>query len=121
MRMSCCFASSRENTMTFFGVPSSPERTRRTDVLPIEPVPPVTRILLSWKIMRAFRWMSCASSSSISLPRRRLVAKDAAKARRVEAAVDARLVRRHDLDSSSGACAACVSRSSLLIGAAERW
>src|SRR3989442_12713419 len=37
--------------MTFFGVPSSPLNTRRTKVLPIEPVPPVTRIFLPLNVI----------------------------------------------------------------------
>src|SRR2546430_9729101 len=41
-----------ENTITFLGVPRSLDSTRRTSVLPMEPVPPVTRMVLSWKIMR---------------------------------------------------------------------
>src|SRR5882757_5214556 len=45
-RIACCFASSRENTMTFLGVPISPPRIRRTSTLPSEPVPPVIRIRL---------------------------------------------------------------------------
>src|SRR4051812_15283468 len=40
--MSCCLASSRENTRTFDGRPSSPLNRRRTTVRPSEPVPPVT-------------------------------------------------------------------------------
>jgi hypothetical protein len=55
MRMSCCFASSREKTITFAGVPSSPVSARRTKVLPIDPVPPVTRMRLSLNIVSFFQ------------------------------------------------------------------
>src|SRR3990172_8978995 len=40
--MSCCLASSRENTTIFFGRPISPVSKRRTRALPNDPVPPVT-------------------------------------------------------------------------------
>src|SRR5512134_1619225 len=51
MRISCCLASSRESTITLRGVPSSPPSTRCTKVRPMEPVPPVTRMVLSWNSM----------------------------------------------------------------------
>src|SRR5450432_2497229 len=46
MRMKCCLASSRENTMTLAGSPSRPLSSRRTSTLPNEPVPPVIRMRL---------------------------------------------------------------------------
>src|SRR5438045_742421 len=41
-RMSCCLASSRENTVTRAGRPASPDSSRPTTVFPSDPVPPVT-------------------------------------------------------------------------------
>src|SRR3954447_2995393 len=41
-RMSCCLASSRENTVTRAGRPASPDSRRPTTVFPSDPVPPVT-------------------------------------------------------------------------------
>src|SRR5258708_5869065 len=51
IRIECCFASSRENTITFLGVPRSPVRTLWTKVFPMDPVPPVTTIRLPSKII----------------------------------------------------------------------
>src|SRR5580704_15641687 len=50
MRMACCFASSRERTMIFAGLPALPSRNRRTRVFPREPVPPVIRIVFPSKL-----------------------------------------------------------------------
>src|ERR1700730_12869735 len=44
--MKCCFASSREKTITFEGTPSRPANSRRTSTWPSDPVPPVIKILL---------------------------------------------------------------------------
>src|SRR5215217_5892111 len=41
-----CLPSSREKTVTLAGLPRSPLRMRRTNGLPREPVPPVTKTLL---------------------------------------------------------------------------
>src|SRR4030095_10709558 len=69
MRISCCLASSRENTMIFFGVPSSPLSTRRTNVLPMEPVPPVTRTLLPSNMVISRRRISRRASRTRALQR----------------------------------------------------
>src|SRR5687768_13226363 len=44
--MKCCFASSREKTVTLAGLPNSPAIRRRMKTCPNEPVPPVTRTRL---------------------------------------------------------------------------
>src|SRR5579863_4272278 len=46
IRIRCCFASSRERTMIFAGLPALPSRNRRTSVFPSDPVPPVISIRL---------------------------------------------------------------------------
>src|SRR5687768_17468935 len=45
-RISCCLASSRENTVIRAGTPSSPVSRRRTIAWPSDPVPPVTNTFL---------------------------------------------------------------------------
>src|SRR5271156_3169459 len=49
MRMKCCLASSREKTMIFAGSPARPDRNRRTNVFPSDPVPPMMRMRLPSK------------------------------------------------------------------------
>ena len=120
-RMSCCFASSRENTMIFAGVPSSPVSSRRTNSLASEPVPPVTRIALAVK--------HHAVSASYGLPRRQLVDHRVPRRRCVagrgakplpQAAIDHELVVRLDLDvERPSASRDHRSRSNLLIGSRD--
>src|SRR5262245_45940855 len=89
--MWCCFASSRENTITLRGVPISPESTRRTNTRPNEPVPPVTSTVLpaSSLLPRFPVAIGCVVGRQFGHhlpPRRRGPAQGAAQARAVESA-----------------------------------
>src|SRR6266513_5787709 len=61
-RISCCLASSRENTISFLSFPISFVRRRRTSVLPRDPVPPVINTDLPSSTV--------ARSATISIPQR---------------------------------------------------
>src|SRR5687767_2202384 len=98
MRISCCLASSRENTITFRGVPSSPASTRRTNVFPMEPVPPVTRIVFPSNIIAKFRSQVCREFFYHLFPLRRRVGKFRAEASRVKAAVAFKLPLGYELN-----------------------
>src|SRR4051812_21876326 len=49
-RIACCFASSREKTMTLRGEPAVPFRRRSTSARPSDPVPPVMTTVASSRI-----------------------------------------------------------------------
>src|SRR4030065_502934 len=95
IRISCCLASSRERTMTFFGVPCSPVSTRCTKVLPIEPVPPVTRMFFPSNIT-PLQYVFCQFIQH-RIPTGRFVAKLGPEPCRVQAPVAACPIIGNDL------------------------
>src|SRR5262245_46964368 len=101
MRMSCCFASSRENTINLRGVPSSADSTRCKNVRPIEPVPPVTRIVLPWSSILAvgpLADLGCQSGNH-HVPAGWGILELRSEARRNQAAIAEELIVGIDLDA----------------------
>src|SRR5215213_9896312 len=106
-RMSCCFASSRENTVTRRGRPISPPRRRRMSTLPREPVPPVTTMCLPSSGRVRSRSTACPFVVRCGIgrqlgdhcrPRGRAVSRRVHEPARVECAVTQEGVVRHEGD-----------------------
>src|SRR3954447_4611007 len=99
-RMSCCFASSRERTVTCRGVPSSPVSSRRTTACPNDPVPPVTSTFLVSSIQSPLfvRSLVRRQRADHVRPRRRRDIQDPPQRRAVEPPIDDRLGLRLDVN-----------------------
>src|SRR5919198_6733874 len=98
-RISCCFASSRENTTIFLGCPISPRSSLRTRACPSEPVPPVTSTRFSSSGPMSFPpsvvgRIILRQSGYHGVPRRHGDASGSQEPRPVQAAIHPRFIRR---------------------------